>query len=166
MSAAICCQSWFTVMRAPHPTLNTSPTASRGASHASRFALTAFATNVKSRVCSPSPKMSGDSFAIADTMNFGTTAAYCEFGSCLGPKILKYRNATASTANEAANARQYSSPASFVTAYGDNGFGTIPSCFGSSVVFPYADDDAAYTTRLTPASRAAISTLSVPVAFA
>ena len=37
----------------------------------------------------------------------------------------------------------------------------MSSRFGSVGVSPYADDDPAYTTRLTPASRAATSTFSV-----
>src|SRR5664280_3329027 len=38
----------------------------------------------------------------------------------------------------------------------------MSSCLGSVGVSPYADEEAAETTRFTPASRAAISTFSVP----
>ena len=42
----------------------------------------------------------------------------------------------------------------------------MPSCFGNVGVSPYAEDDAAYTTRFTFASRAATSTLTVPSTLA
>ena len=42
----------------------------------------------------------------------------------------------------------------------------MSSRFGSVGVSPYADDDPAYTTRLTPASRAATSTFNVASMFA
>src|SRR6185437_8359961 len=160
------CQSAFTLTRSPHPTLYASPNAAGGASHASRLARTTFRTNVKSRVCSPSPKIVGDSPACAHTMNLGITAAYCDAGSWRGPNTLKYRSAIVPTPNDAWNARQYCSPAYFAAAYGDSGRGSISSRLGSSAVLPYAEDDAAYTTRFTRASRAAMSTLSVPVVLA
>ena len=42
----------------------------------------------------------------------------------------------------------------------------MSSRFGSVGVSPYADDDPAYTRRLTPASRAATSTFNVASMFA
>ena len=60
----------------------------------------------------------------------------------------------------------YCSPTSFCSAYGDSGFVGMASCFGSVGVLPYADDEPAYTTRLTRASRAATRTLSVESIFA
>jgi hypothetical protein len=52
-----------------------------------------------------------------------------------------------------------------VTAYGDIGIGRMSSRFGSSGVSPYADDDAAKTTRRTPLRRATSSTVTVPPQF-
>ena len=52
-------------------------------------------------------------------------------------------------------------PITFCSAYGDSGLGGMSSRFGSVGVLPYADDEPANTSRLTPASRAATSTLSV-----
>jgi hypothetical protein len=53
------------------------------------------------------------------------------------------------------NIWQYCSATSFCRAYGDSGFGGMSSRFGSVGVLPYADEEPAYTSRLTPASRAA-----------
>jgi hypothetical protein len=43
------------------------------------------------------------------------------------------------------------------------GRGSIDSTFGNTSLSPYADDDAAYTTRPAPPSFAARSTLNVPL---
>ena len=53
----------------------------------------------------------------------------------------------------------------FCRAYGDFGIGVIVSTFGSTSVSPYAEDDAAYTTRPQPPSAAARRTLNVPSMF-
>src|SRR5881409_1536652 len=58
------------------------------------------------------------------------------------------------------NIWQYCSATSFCREYGDSGAVGIVSTFGSVGVLPYADDDPAYTTRRTPASRAATRTFS------
>jgi hypothetical protein len=59
------------------------------ASAARIVASTTFETYVKSRDCSPSPWIvTGSPAAIAVTKS-GTTAAYCEYGLCHGPKTLK-----------------------------------------------------------------------------
>jgi len=60
-----------------------------GAEPAAAVAATTFATKVKSRDCSPSPKIVTGSPASISVMNSGTTAAYCEVGSWRGPKTLK-----------------------------------------------------------------------------
>ena len=59
------------------------------ASAASRFAATTLSTYVKSRDCSPSSKIVTGSPAAMAVMKSGTTAAYCDVGSCRGPKTLK-----------------------------------------------------------------------------
>jgi hypothetical protein len=64
------------------------------------------------------------------------------------------------------NIFKYCSPTTFCSAYGDSGLTGISSCFGSVGVLPYADEEAANTSRRTPASRAATSTLSVASTFA
>ena len=63
------------------------------------------------------------------------------------------------------NTWAYSSFTIFVTAYGEIGLPTTSSRRGDTVLSPYVEDEAAYTTRLIPASRAAVSTFSVPVTF-
>ena len=63
------------------------------------------------------------------------------------------------------NERQKPSPASLLTAYGEIGATGWSSRFGSCGFEPYTDDEDAYTTRRTPASRAASRTFSVPVTF-
>src|SRR5262249_30273280 len=59
------------------------------------------------------------------------------------------------------NIWQYCVHMLFCSAYGDSGLGGMSSCLGSVGALPYSDDDPAKTRRLTPASRAATSTLSV-----
>ena len=72
----------FNVMRLPVATLNTLPeTLSVGASEASRFPWTTFSIKVKSRLCSPSPKMVGVSPASIFSENFANTPEYSEVGS-------------------------------------------------------------------------------------
>ena len=56
---------------------------------AATLALTTFSTYVKSRDCSPSPKITGASPSWNARMNFGITAAYSELGSWRGPNTLK-----------------------------------------------------------------------------
>src|SRR5512139_2008172 len=72
---------------------------------------------------------------------------------------------TASKPYSLKNMAQYCSPTSFWRAYGDRGLVGISSRFGSVGVSPYADEDPAYTRRLTPASRAATSTFKVASMF-
>ena len=60
----------------------------------------------------------------------------------------------------------YCSTTSFWSAYGDIGFVAMSSHLGSVGVSPYADDEPAYTRRLTPASRAATRTFSDAVTLA
>lgn len=60
-------------------------TPSASLSMARMFALTTSFTKVKSRVCPPSPKIMGGSFARILVTNLGMTAAYSDAGSCLGP---------------------------------------------------------------------------------
>src|SRR5215510_13383264 len=90
------------------------------------------------------------------------TPEYGDPGSCRGPNTLKYRVVTVSKPYSSVNIWQYCSATSFCSAYGDSGFGGISSCFGSVGVFPYADEEPAYTRRLTPASRAATRMFSEP----
>ncbi len=63
-------------------------------------------------------------------MKSGTTPLYCEFGSCRGPKTLKYLRATPSRPYTAWNMAVYCSAASLETPYGEMGFGTKDSCLG------------------------------------
>src|SRR6188472_2284704 len=86
------------------------------------------------------------------------TPEYGDEGSCRGPNTLKYRVVTVSSPYNCVNIWQYCSATSFCSAYGDSGAVGIVSTFGSVGVLPYADDEPAYTTRLTPASRAATRT--------
>jgi len=51
-------------------------------------------------------------------------------------------------------------------AYGDSGFGGMSSCFGSVGESPYTDEEPAYTSRLTPASRAATRMFNEASTFA
>src|SRR5436190_800003 len=60
------------------------------------------------------------------------------------------------------NKRQYHSPASLLAAYGERGRAGTVSGVGRTVAPPYTLLDEAYTTRRTPASDAAVSTVSVP----
>src|SRR3954454_5091403 len=60
---------------------------------------------------------------------------------------------------------QYRSAASFVTPYGEIGSVGLDSTVGSCALVPYTDVDDEKTTRRTPSSRAASSTLSVPSTF-
>src|SRR5690242_14073178 len=64
------------------------------------------------------------------------------------------------------NIWQYCSTTSFWSAYGDSGLVGMSSRFGRVGVLPYADEEPAYTSRRTPASRAATSTLSDALTFA
>src|SRR5689334_22559585 len=96
-------------------------------------------------------------------MNRGMTAAYSEAGSWRGPKTLKYRRPTVSTPYRRDHTRAYISVVAFESAYGEIGAGGCSSHFGSGGSSPYTDDDEAYTTRRTPARRAASSTVRVPL---
>ena len=60
----------------------------------------------------------------------------------------------------------YQSPVNLVIAYGDRGRSGADSGVGTSSAPPYTLLDDANTTRRTPASRASVSTLSVPSTFA
>src|SRR3954447_4476933 len=68
---------------------------------------------------------------------------------------------TVSSPYSRVNICRYCSPTTFCRAYGDSGLVGMPSCFGSVGVSPYADEDAAKTRRLTPASREATRTFRV-----
>src|SRR5213083_2418778 len=68
---------------------------------------------------------------------------------------------TVSSPYSVVNIWQYCSPTSFWSAYGDSGAVGMVSTLGSVAELPYAEEDAAYTTRLTLASRAATSSFSV-----
>src|SRR5918994_4140513 len=59
------------------------------------------------------------------------------------------------------NIWQYCSPTSFWSAYGDSGPVDMVSTFGRVGVSPYAEEEPAYNTLFTCASRAAMSTFSV-----
>src|SRR5713226_9849484 len=91
------------------------------ASQASRLAWTTFATYVKSRDCSPSPYTVGGVPLITAALNRDSTPEYGDPGSCRGPKTLKYRVVTVSKPYSSVNMRQYCSPTSFCSAYGDFG---------------------------------------------
>ena len=80
--------SSFSVTALPVATLKTFPP-TPGAVSARAVPSRTFSTNVKSRDCSPSPKITGGSPARSALMNFGMTAAYSDSGSCFGPKTLK-----------------------------------------------------------------------------
>src|SRR5688572_26295018 len=110
--------------------------------------------------------MVGRRFSSSALANCEITPEYGEDGSCLGPKTLKYRIVTVSKPYRRVNIWQYCSPTSFCSAYGDRGLGGMSSRLGSAGVSPYADEDPAYTRRVTLASRAASSTLSVASMFA
>ncbi len=99
-------------------------------------------------------------------MNNGITAAYWLSGRWRGPYTLKYRIETVSSRNSSQNTRQYCSPATFETAYGERGTSGAVSGVGRISAPPYTDDDDAATTRRTPASRLATSTVRVPPVFA
>src|SRR5262249_61152326 len=94
------------------------------------------------------------------------TPEYADEGSCRGPKTLKYRMVTVSRPYRRVNIWQYSSPTSFCNAYGESGAVGIVSILGSVGVSPYADEEPAYTRRLTRASRAATRTFNVASMFA
>src|SRR3990172_3364320 len=104
------------------------------------------------------------SFNIA-AIKRGMTAEYCELASCRGPNTLKYRNAIVSNPYILENTPQYCSPASFETAYGESGFGIIPSCLGNSGLSPYTEEEEANTMRFTFASFATSRRFSVPDTF-
>src|SRR5829696_9880582 len=93
--------------------------------------------------------------------NTEMTPEYGDEGSWRGPKTLKYRIETVSSPYSFVNICRYCSPTTFCSAYGDNGLLGMSSRLGSVGVLPYADDEPANTSRLTWASRAATSTLSV-----
>lgn len=103
-------------MRSPQATFMTRPAAALGATQASRFAETTFSIKVKSLDVLPSPWMVGASSRRHAATNFGITAEYLLFGSCRGPKMLKYLRATVSRPKLSVNTRQYSSPVYFWTA--------------------------------------------------
>src|SRR5689334_24322081 len=96
-----------------------------------------FSINVKSLVCSPSPKITGDCLLRIARINFGIAAAYSPFGSCLGPNTLKYLNPIHSIPYKREKTDAYNSLVSFETAYGLNGFPNCPSDFGSTAESPY-----------------------------
>ena len=73
---------------------------------------------------------------------------------------------TVSSPYRLVNIWQYCSATSFWSAYGDSGAVAIVSTFGSVGALPYADDEPAYTRRLTLASRAATRMLSEASMFA
>src|SRR5262249_39711862 len=125
------------------------------------------ATKVKSRVWCPSPSMTSGSPARAQEMNFGTTAAYACSASCIGPNTLKKRSANTGRSNDDWYASANASAASLLAPYGLTGRVASPSCFGSTGLLPYTDDDDATTTCGTGTTRrAASSTWTVPVALA
>src|SRR5919106_6244781 len=99
--------------------------------------------------------MVGGRFSSSAVANTEITPEYGDDGSCRGPNTLKYRMLTVSSPYRRVNICRYCSPTTFCSAYGDSGLVGISSCFGKVGVSPYADDDAAKTRRLTPASRAA-----------
>src|SRR6266508_2715477 len=103
--------------------------------------------------------------AINAVANNEITPEYGDPGSCRGPNTLKYRIVTVSKPYNSVNIWQYCSATSFCRAYGDSGLAAMSSRLGSVGVSPYADDEPAYTSRLTPASRAATSTFSDAVMF-
>src|ERR1043165_9170036 len=94
------------------------------------------------------------------------TPEYGELGSWRGPNTLKYRIDTVSSPYSWVNIRQYCSPTTFCSAYGDNGSEIMSSRLGRVAALPYAEEDPAKTRRLTCASRAATSTFKVPVTLA
>src|SRR6478752_2132305 len=65
-----------------------------------------------------------------------------------------------------ANRRVYHSPANLVLAYGERGRSGVDSGVGTVTAPPYTLLEDANTTRRTPASRASVSTLSVPSTLA
>src|SRR5437667_12325501 len=98
-------------------------------------------------------------------MNAGNTAAYFDSGCWPGPNTLKYRSDTVERPFTLLQTRQYCSPASLLTAYGDWGSVRMSSWLTGSVESPYTLELEAYTTRRTPASSAATSTCRVPAAL-
>ena len=58
----------------------------------------------------------GLSFFSSLSIKMGITAAYCDFGSCLGPNTLKYLSAMVESSYISEYILQYSSPVAFVTA--------------------------------------------------
>ena len=80
--------SSFTVAGRPAETLSIRPFAP-GTSAARSVASTTLSTYVKSRDCSPSPKIVIGSARSSAPTKSGITAAYCESGLWRGPKTLK-----------------------------------------------------------------------------
>ena len=85
---AIVSASSLTVVGLPAEMLRMRPL-TPSASAARRLAATTLSTYVKSRDCSPSSKIVAGRPAAIAVMKSGTTAAYCDVGSCRGPKTLK-----------------------------------------------------------------------------
>src|SRR5690554_4111845 len=118
------------VYLSPYAMLKAFPACSLLAKQHLRLASITFSIYVKSLEKLPSPLIVGLSSLSNCLINFGITAAYWPFGSCLLPKTLKYLNPYVSRPYNLVYNFAYSSLTFFVKAYGDNTFPSIPSTLG------------------------------------